>query len=251
MLINIILNCYLIVLPMGPQCPETGNQWGCGHPAWPYIWPCHSKMAALLLFVHPLLHRGHAPTYTLHTSKFSAQLSQAPASDCSYRRRGEGLPSLLVSLATNKPTWHQSPYDWQPPLSLWEWRRHCGVSLQDHASDIEVPPSAKLLMSLLLTPGFFLSLESRQVQALQTGRVQPNHRRWAWSPSSQSSMHIPRSINSRRCFYPERKNTSDSRTISPRTKHGKERRGITGNKPTCETVSLLLDTKSIQCMSYS
>lgn len=155
MLINIILNCYLIVLPMGPQCPETGNQWGCGHPAWPYIWPCHSKMAALLLFVHPLLHRGHAPTYTLHTSKFSAQLSQAPASDCSYRRRGEGLPSLLVSLATNKPTWHQSPYDWQPPLSLWEWRRHCGVSLQDHASDIEVPPSAKLLMSLLLTPGFW------------------------------------------------------------------------------------------------
>ena len=42
-----------------------------------------------------------------------------------------------------------------------------GVLLQDHASDIQVPPFIKLLKSLLLTLGSLFGLEAGQVQGFQ------------------------------------------------------------------------------------
>lgn len=66
---------------------------------------------------------------------------------------------------------------------------HSGVSLQDLTSDVEVFPSIKPLMSLLLTPGsFFGGLKPGQGQTLQACGVQLKRYPANWT---HSTLHIP------------------------------------------------------------
>ena len=62
------------------------------------------KMAVLLLSVHPLLDQYLFHLHPTHISDLPMYLPQAPASDCSYQRGGEGLALLLVPLVTHEPT---------------------------------------------------------------------------------------------------------------------------------------------------
>ena len=73
------------------------------------------------------------------------------------------------------------PCKQQPPpptgnaaISCSLFAEHGGVSLQDPSC--KIPPSIKPLMSLSLSPGFFISLhrQAGQLQGLQTRRVQPH-----------------------------------------------------------------------------
>ena len=73
------------------------------------------KMAALLLSVHPLPDQCPLHLYSTHSTDLPTYLPQAPASDCSFQRGGEGRAPLLVSLVTNEPTWRQFPYNWPSP----------------------------------------------------------------------------------------------------------------------------------------
>ena len=70
------------------------------------------KMAVLLLSVHPLPDQCLLHLYPMHMTDLPTHLPQAPASDHSYQRGGEGFAPLLVSLVTNEPTWCQFPYSW-------------------------------------------------------------------------------------------------------------------------------------------
>lgn len=62
------------------------------------------KVVVLLLSVRPLLDQDLLPRHPNLTADLPTHLPQAPASDCSYPRGGEGRVLLLVSLVTNEPT---------------------------------------------------------------------------------------------------------------------------------------------------
>ena len=60
-------------------------------------------MIALLLSIHPLSDQCLLHLNLTHMTNFPMYRSQAPASDCSYLRGGEGSATLLISLVTNEP----------------------------------------------------------------------------------------------------------------------------------------------------
>ena len=64
-----------------------------------------------------MLYQCRLPLYPTHRADLPAYLPQAPTSNGSYGRGGEGHACLLASLVTNEPSWCDSPYRWQPPLS--------------------------------------------------------------------------------------------------------------------------------------
>ena len=55
------------------------------------------KMAVVLLSVRPQLDQCLLHLHPTHMTDLPARLPQAPASDCSHQRGGEGHPPLLVS----------------------------------------------------------------------------------------------------------------------------------------------------------
>ena len=61
-------------------------------------------MAVLVVSVHPLPDRDLLYLYPTRMTDLLTYLPQAPASDCSYQRGGEGCAPLLVSLVTDEPT---------------------------------------------------------------------------------------------------------------------------------------------------
>ena len=61
------------------------------------------KMAVLLLSVHPLPDQCLLHLHPKHMTDLLTYLPQAPASDCSYQRGGEGRAPLLVPLVTHDP----------------------------------------------------------------------------------------------------------------------------------------------------
>ena len=73
-----------------------------------------SKMAVLLLSVHPLLNQCLIYLYPTHLTDLPTYLPQVPANDWSSfrlehlcyvcQRSGEGCAPLLVSLVTDEPT---------------------------------------------------------------------------------------------------------------------------------------------------
>ena len=62
------------------------------------------KVAVLLLSVLPLPSQCLLHLHLRHRSDLPVYLPQAPASDCSYERGGEGCAPLLVSLVTKEAT---------------------------------------------------------------------------------------------------------------------------------------------------
>ena len=63
------------------------------------------RMAVLLLSIHSLLSQCLLHLQPTNKTDFPTYFLQAPVSDCSYQRDSEGCALLLVSLATNEPTW--------------------------------------------------------------------------------------------------------------------------------------------------
>jgi len=61
-------------------------------------------MAVLLLSVHLLLDQSLLHLHPTHLTDIPTYVLQAPASECSYQRGGEGHAPLLVSMVTNKPS---------------------------------------------------------------------------------------------------------------------------------------------------
>ena len=60
-------------------------------------------MDVLFLSLHPLSDQCLLHLNLTHMINFPMYRSQAPASDCSYLRGGEGSATLLISLVTNEP----------------------------------------------------------------------------------------------------------------------------------------------------
>ena len=60
-------------------------------------------MDVLFLSLHPLSDQCLLHLNLTHMTNFPMYRSQAPASDCSYLRGGEGSATLLISLVTNEP----------------------------------------------------------------------------------------------------------------------------------------------------